>query len=73
MYLFKNTIFVRKTFLFTPFPRKGAGKEYQVRKLVSWPSLQNFGKGWTLPTRHRVNIYLFRVAGFEPATFCWDR
>jgi len=24
-----NTIFVRKTFLFTPFPRKGAGKGYQ--------------------------------------------
>jgi len=30
-----NTIFVRKTFLFTPFPRKGAGKGYQVRKQLS--------------------------------------
>jgi len=33
-----NTIFVRKTFLFTPFrrdTRKGAGKGYQVRKQLS--------------------------------------
>jgi len=27
-------VFLRKTFLFTPFPRKGAGKGYQVRKLT---------------------------------------
>jgi hypothetical protein len=45
----KNGIFVlvfqRKTFLFTPFPRKGAGKGYQVRKLPLFTPFPRKGAG----------------------------
>jgi len=44
------------TFLFTPFPRKGAGKGYQVRKLPLFTPFPRKGAGKGYQVRKLVSI-----------------